>query len=100
MRQDNMHEAKTHLARLVDEAAAGDSFVICKAGEPMVGVTPLTDAQAFPPAQQRLGLVLGECSVPEILIASTPTRSQACSKAPDGLAGPVTQRSVHAAGRP
>ena len=65
MRQVNMHEAKTHLSRLVDEAAAGESFVICKAGKPMVRVTPLTYAQASPPAKRRLGLLLGECSVPD-----------------------------------
>jgi prevent-host-death family protein len=65
MRQVNMHEAKTHLSRLVDEAAAGDGFVICKAGKPMVRVTPLTGAQASHPEKRRLGLLLGECSVPD-----------------------------------
>ena len=46
MRQVNMHEAKTHLSRLVEEAAAGEPFVICKAGRPMVRVTPLNEAGA------------------------------------------------------
>ena len=53
MRQVNMHEAKTHLSRLVDEAAAGEPFVIFKAGRPMVRVTPLGEAgaaAAFGPA--------------------------------------------------
>ncbi len=45
MRQVNMQEAKTHLSRLV-EAAAGEPFVICKAGRPMVRVTPLNEAGA------------------------------------------------------
>lgn len=31
----NMHEAKTHLSRLVKEAAAGEEIVIAKAGEPV-----------------------------------------------------------------
>ena len=65
MRQVNMHEAKTHLSRLVDEAAAGDGFVICKAGKPMVRVTALTGSQASVPAKRRLGLLLGDCSVPD-----------------------------------
>jgi prevent-host-death family protein len=34
MRTFNIHEAKTHLSRLVDEAEQGDSFVIAKAGKP------------------------------------------------------------------
>jgi hypothetical protein len=29
VRQVNMHEAKNHLSRLVEEAAAGEPFVIC-----------------------------------------------------------------------
>ena len=41
MRQVNIQEAKTHLSRLVEEAAAGAPFVIFKAGRPMVCVTPL-----------------------------------------------------------
>ena len=34
MRTINMHEAKIHFSRLVDEA--GDSFIIAKAGKPKV----------------------------------------------------------------
>ena len=39
MQQVNIHEAKTHLSRLVEQAARGESFVIAKAGRPMVTVT-------------------------------------------------------------
>lgn len=65
MRQVNMHEAKTHLSRLVEEAAAGESFVICKAGRPMVRVTALDDPSYAPPPQRRLGLLQGQCEVPD-----------------------------------
>ena len=41
MRTVNIHEAKTHLSRLVDQAANGEPFVIAKAGKPMVKVVPL-----------------------------------------------------------
>ena len=58
-----MHEAKTHLSRLVEEAAAGQSFVICKAGHPMVRVSPLDAPTVHVP--QRLGLLRGACSVPD-----------------------------------
>ena len=58
-----MHEAKTHLSRLVEEAAAGQSFVICKAGRPMVRVTPI-DGDG-PPPKRRLGLLVGQCEVPD-----------------------------------
>lgn len=38
----NIHEAKTHLSRLVELAAKGQSFVIAKAGRPMVKVVPFS----------------------------------------------------------
>ena len=31
----NIHEAKTHLSRLVERAAKGEPFVIAKAGKPL-----------------------------------------------------------------
>jgi antitoxin (DNA-binding transcriptional repressor) of toxin-antitoxin stability system len=66
VRQVNLHEAKTHLSRLVAEAVAGEGFVICKAGRPLVQVTRLTgaDEPATPP-RRRLGLLAGHCSVPD-----------------------------------
>ena len=67
MKQVNMHEAKTHLSRLVDEAAAGQSFVICTAGKPMVRVTPLNPPDAAAAVRSRLGMVRGQLSVPDDL---------------------------------
>jgi len=51
----NIHEAKTHLSRLVDQAAHGREFVIAKAGKPMVRVIPLL----APPAVRTLGFLVG-----------------------------------------
>jgi prevent-host-death family protein len=65
MQRVNMHEAKTHLSRLVDEAAAGKCFVICKAGKPMVQLTPLDPSHSAPTAKRRLGLLRGQCFVPD-----------------------------------
>ena len=65
MKRVNMHEAKTHLSRLVDEAAAGQAFVICKAGKPMVRVTPLAQSADAAPLPSRLGLLRGQVSVPD-----------------------------------
>ena len=45
MRRVNIHEAKTHLSRLVEEAARGEPFIIAKAGKPMVKVVPLEPAE-------------------------------------------------------
>ncbi len=57
MRTVNIHDAKTHLSRLVDRAAKGESFVIAKAGKPLVKVVPL-DAPAAGKAK-RLGFLAG-----------------------------------------
>ena len=63
MRTINIHEAKTHLSRLVDQAAKGEPFVIAKAGKPLVKVMALNAPDA---AQlKRLGFMLGEMSVPD-----------------------------------
>ena len=58
-----IHEAKTQLSRLVDEAAKGEPFVIAKAGKPVVKVIALTapvDAQI-----RRLGFMAGQIVVPD-----------------------------------
>ena len=51
MRTVNIHEAKTHLSRLVDRAAKGEPFVIAKAGKPLVKVVPLDAPAAGPVAR-------------------------------------------------
>jgi prevent-host-death family protein len=59
----NIHEAKTHLSRLVERAAQGESFVIAKAGKPMVKLVPL-DAP-LPDQRRRLGFLQGLVQVPD-----------------------------------
>ena len=59
----NMHEAKTHLSRLVDSAAKGEPFVIAKAGKPLVKVVAL-DAPAHK-RPRRLDFMAGQISVPD-----------------------------------
>jgi prevent-host-death family protein len=41
----NVHEAKTHLSRLLDRAHSGEEIVISKGGEPYARLVPL-DARA------------------------------------------------------
>lgn len=63
MRTVNIHEAKTHLSRLVEAAAKGESFIIAKAGKPLVKVVAL-DTPASSEVR-RLGFMAGEIDVPE-----------------------------------
>jgi prevent-host-death family protein len=59
----NIHEAKTHLSRLVERAAKGEPFVIAKAGKPLVKVTALDTPQAG--QVRRLGFMAGQIAVPD-----------------------------------
>lgn len=63
MQTINIHEAKTHLSRLVDQAAKGESFVIAKAGKPLVKVVPLSAPDAG--QVKRTGFLEGHISVPD-----------------------------------
>jgi antitoxin (DNA-binding transcriptional repressor) of toxin-antitoxin stability system len=57
----NIHQAKTQLSKLVDQAARGEAFVIAKAGKPLVKVAAL----GVPSEPQRLGFLAGEIAVPD-----------------------------------
>ena len=59
----NIHEAKTHLSRLVEGAVKGESFIIAKAGKPLVKVTALDAPTAG--QVQRIGFMEGEIAVPD-----------------------------------
>nr|WP_298103445.1 type II toxin-antitoxin system prevent-host-death family antitoxin [uncultured Shinella sp.] len=64
MRVVNIHEAKTHLSRLVEQAAEGEPFVIAKAGKPMVQVVPL-EKPALQTPPSRFGFLRGQLKVPD-----------------------------------
>ncbi|HMS37177.1 MAG TPA: type II toxin-antitoxin system Phd/YefM family antitoxin [Arachnia sp.] len=57
----NIHEAKTHLSRLLDAVAAGEPVVIAKAGRP---IARLVRVEAEAPAR-RIGFLTGLGSVPD-----------------------------------
>ena len=59
----NIHEAKTHLSRLIEKAARGEGFVIAKAGKPLVKVTALDTPAAG--QSRRLGFLAGQIAVPD-----------------------------------
>jgi prevent-host-death family protein len=59
----NIHDAKTHLSRLVDRAATGEAFIIAKAGKPIVKVVPLDTPS--PARVRRLGFLAGKIAVPD-----------------------------------
>jgi prevent-host-death family protein len=56
----NIHQAKTHLSRLLEQVQAGRHFLIAKSGRPVARLMPLADA----PRPKKLGLLKGRLRVP------------------------------------
>jgi prevent-host-death family protein len=63
MQTYNIQEAKTQLSRLVEQAARGESFVIAKAGKPMVKVVALDTPELK--VMKRFGFMKGQTKIPE-----------------------------------
>jgi prevent-host-death family protein len=63
MQTVNIHEAKTHLSKLVARAKAGETIIIAKSGEPWARLVPLEDASK--PKKREFGWLRGQIDVPE-----------------------------------
>lgn len=59
----NMHEAKTHLSRLVERAIEGEDVVIAKSGKPLVRLVPVEKPVAD--TSKRLGGLRGQLTIPD-----------------------------------
>lgn len=59
MQSVNIHEAKTHLSRLVEEAAEGEEIIIAKAGRPVARIVALPSNKP-----RKLGLLKGKFTIP------------------------------------
>jgi prevent-host-death family protein len=57
----NIHEAKTHLSRLLERVAMGEEVIIAKAGTPVAKLVPLETH----PKKRVLGSAKGEFTVPD-----------------------------------
>ncbi len=60
----NVHEAKTHLSRLLERVKAGEEIIIAKAGKPYARLVPLAQPE------RELGFVEG--AVPESFFEPLP----------------------------
>ncbi len=55
----NIHAAKTHLSRLIEEVAEGEEVVIAKAGRPVARLVPIEKS-----ARRKLGVLKGRLQIP------------------------------------
>jgi prevent-host-death family protein len=68
MAKVNVHEAKTHLSKLVDQAGAGKEIIIAKAGKPVAKLVPLQEHR--PPRKK--GLLKGKIHIGDAFDAPLP----------------------------
>ena len=66
----NVHEAKTHLSRLLEQAMAGEDVVIMRSGRPLVRLIPVASA----PVRRKLGTAKGDFVVPDDFDAPLPDK--------------------------
>ena len=64
----NIHAAKTHLSRLIEEVAEGEEVVIAKAGRPVARLVPIGRARG----KRTLGILKGRLKVPHDFDAALP----------------------------
>ena len=72
MKQVNVHEAKTHLSRLIEEVEAGREVTIAKAGRPVAKLSPITRKAK----RRKLGLLDGKFRIPDDFNAPLPRAVQ------------------------
>jgi len=68
MRTVNIHEAKTHLSRLLEEASQGEEVIIAKAGKPIARLVSMKKARK----RRKLGVLAGQFTVPPDFDAPLP----------------------------
>jgi prevent-host-death family protein len=67
MKQVNIHEAKTHLSRLIEEVETGEEIVVAKAGRPVAKLSPIRAK-----GRRKLGLLDGKFRIPDDFNAPLP----------------------------
>jgi prevent-host-death family protein len=67
MKTVNIQAAKTHLSRLVDQAASGEEIVLAKAGKPLVRMVPYVSVKKprTPGVFSGQGWETAECWAPD-----------------------------------
>jgi prevent-host-death family protein len=67
VKQVNVHEAKTHLSRLIEKVEAGEEVIVAKAGKPVAKLSPIGQHR-----RRKLGLLDGQLRIPDDFNAPLP----------------------------
>jgi prevent-host-death family protein len=87
LRVVNVHQAKTHLSRLIDDAHAGETILLAKAGKPWARLMPLAPrpAQRIPGRLRSQGPLSNPNALLEPMAAGELAGWEDSSLLPDGL---------------
>jgi prevent-host-death family protein len=66
--QVNVHEAKTHLSRLLESVEAGEEIVLARAGKPVAKLSPIRGKAR----RRKLGVLDGQFTIPDDFNAPLP----------------------------
>lgn len=69
MKMVNVHEAKTHLSRLLERAHAGEEIIIAKSGEPYARLVPLSGRQP----KRQAGTLKGRVEITDTFFEPMPS---------------------------
>ena len=64
----NVHEAKTHLSRLLERVQAGEEIIIAKSGQPCARLAPLQDS----PPKRKAGTLKGLVEIDDAFFEALP----------------------------
>ncbi len=64
----NIHDAKTHLSKLAEQAGAGEEIIIAKSGRPVARLVPLAQG----PVVRRKGLLKGKIKISDDFYSPLP----------------------------
>jgi prevent-host-death family protein len=79
VKQVNIHQAKTHLSKLLRKVAMGEEVVIARAGKPIARPVPMN---VKPQTKRRLGALKGKIWIAEDFDEMTPEELAECYDSP------------------
>ena len=88
MKSVNIHEAKTHLSRLVERVAAGEEIIIAKAGRPAARLVPIEGARR----PVKIGGLKARSPVPDDFNTMFEKEIEGLFSGADSPAGPARKR--------
>jgi prevent-host-death family protein len=80
MKKVNIHEAKTHLSRYLEEVEHGETILLCRRNQPVAEIRPLPAQRNKP---RPIGLAKGKFDLPDSFFDELPDETVALFQGED-----------------